>query len=135
MARDLVRHYAEVGAPIAHEIAATGARPLRRQAMRRAIANLVDNAHRYAGPDVTLAVRAEARAAVVEVLDRGPGIPDAEVERMKQPFTRMESARSNAGGSGLGLAIVERIAQMHGGRLDLLPREGGGLVARITLPG
>ncbi len=135
IARDLARHYAEVGAPIAHEIADTGARPLRRQAMRRAIANLVDNAHRYAGRDVALRVRPEGRAAIVEVLDRGPGIPIAEAERMKQPFTRLEAARSNVGGSGLGLAIVDRIVQMHAGRLDLLPREGGGLVARITLPG
>jgi two-component system osmolarity sensor histidine kinase EnvZ len=135
IARDLVRHYAEVGAPVADDIAATGSRPLRRLALRRAIANLVDNAHRYAGPDVALHVRAEQRAAVIEVLDRGPGIPVTEAERMKQPFTRLESARSNVGGSGLGLAIVDRIVQMHAGRFELLPRDGGGLVARITLPG
>lgn len=133
--RDLVRHYADLGQPIAAEISEAGARPLRRQAVRRAIANLVDNAHRYAGREVTVGVHAAGRDAVIEVRDRGPGIPEAEVERMKLPFTRLEAARSNAGGSGLGLAIVERIARMHGGRLDLAPRAGGGLVARITLPG
>jgi two-component system, OmpR family, osmolarity sensor histidine kinase EnvZ len=53
---------------------------------------------------------------------------------MKRPFTRLEEARSGAGGSGLGLAIVDRVARLHGGTLDLLPREGGGLVARISLP-
>ena len=52
---------------------------------------------------------------------------------MKRPFTRLEAARSDVGGSGLGLAIVDRVARMHGGRLELLPREGGGLVARLVL--
>jgi two-component system osmolarity sensor histidine kinase EnvZ len=134
IAADIARHYEEVGQPLRHEIAATAPRALRRQAIRRAIANLVDNAQRYAGGEVVMRVAPAGEAAVIEVLDRGPGIPAEHAERMKQPFTRMESARSNAGGSGLGLAIVDRIAQMHGGRLDLLPRDGGGLVARITLP-
>ena len=53
---------------------------------------------------------------------------------MKRPFARMDAARSNVTGAGLGLAIVERIARAHGGRLELLPRTGGGLVARICLP-
>ena len=65
--------------------------------------------------------------------DRGPGFPSGEVERLKRPFTRLEQARSGAGGAGLGLAIVERIARSHRGGLDLVPREGGGLVARLTL--
>jgi two-component system osmolarity sensor histidine kinase EnvZ len=52
---------------------------------------------------------------------------------VKRPFTRLEDARSGAGGAGLGLAIVERVARSHQGSLDLLPREGGGLVARLTL--
>jgi two-component system osmolarity sensor histidine kinase EnvZ len=73
-------------------------------------------------------------AAVLEVLDRGPGVPQGDIERLKQPFTRLESARSDAAGSGLGLAIVDRIVRGHGGRFELLPREGGGLVARVTLP-
>jgi len=83
---------------------------------------------------VLLRVARAGREVAVEVLDRGPGIPADEVERLKQPFTRLETARSGKGGSGLGLAIVERIARMHGGALDLLPREGGGLVARVTFP-
>jgi two-component system osmolarity sensor histidine kinase EnvZ len=59
------------------------------------------------------------------------------VERLKQPFTRASAARSDArgvAGAGLGLAIVDRIARLHGGTLDLLPRDGGGTVARVTLP-
>ena len=56
------------------------------------------------------------------------------VERLKQPFTRRDDARSGHSGAGLGLAIAERIAAMHGGRLELLPRDGGGLEARCRFP-
>ena len=70
---------------------------------------------------------------IVEVRDRGPGIPSAEVERLKRPFTRLYDPRSGFVGSGLGLAIVERIARAHAGRLELAPREGGGLLARLVL--
>ena len=88
---------------------------------------------RYAGTDIDVALRHEGNSVTVDVMDRGPGIPAADVERMKQPFTRMEAARSNASGSGLGLAIVDRIAKGHGGSFDLLPRDGGGLIARLRL--
>ena len=70
---------------------------------------------------------------IIEVLDRGPGVPADEVERMKRPFTRLDDSRAGPGGAGLGLAIVERIARAHGGTLELLPREDGGLIARLTL--
>ena len=102
--------------------------------MRRAIANLVDNALRYAAGSVEVVTTRVGRQAVLEVRDRGPGIPEHERERMKQPFTRLQQARSNAGGSGLGLAIVDRIVAAHGGHFELASREGGGLVARIRLP-
>ena len=69
----------------------------------------------------------------LSVLDRGPGIPPAEVERMLQPFTRLNTARSTSG-SGLGLAIVDRIAKLHGGSVQLLARPGGGLEARVEFP-
>ncbi len=71
---------------------------------------------------------------VLAVLDRGPGIPPGLAERLKQPFTRRDEARSGSSGAGLGLAIADRVARLHGGRLDLLAREGGGLEARVTLP-
>lgn len=70
----------------------------------------------------------------LEISDHGPGIPASETERLKRPFTRLETARTNASGTGLGLAIVERIARLHNGRLDLLPNPGGGLLARLVLP-
>jgi len=103
-------------------------------AVRRAIVNLVDNALRHAGEPVEIATRVEGERAVIEVLDRGPGIPEGEAERLKRPFTRLDDARSGPGGAGLGLAIVERVACAHGGAFELAPREGGGLAARISLP-
>lgn len=113
--------------------AQVAARP---QAMRRAVTNLIDNALRYdaARSSVALSLSLDDNAVAIEVSDRGPGIPEAETERMKRPFTRLDSARSNATGAGLGLAIVDRIARSHSGSLELLTREGGGLRARIKLP-
>ncbi len=134
LAREVAAHYRGTGHALADEIADVPPVAVRRLAVRRLMTNLVDNAFRYGEKDVLLRVARAGRAVAVEVLDRGPGIPADEVERLKQPFTRLETARSGKGGSGLGLAIVERIARMHGGALDLLPREGGGLVARVTFP-
>ena len=84
-----------------------------------------------------MTTRTAAGRIVLDVVDRGPGIPPDQVERLKQPFTRASAARANAAGiagAGLGLAIVDRIARLHGGTFDLLPRDGGGTVARVTLP-
>jgi two-component system osmolarity sensor histidine kinase EnvZ len=108
---------------------------IRPQSLRRAIVNLIENALRHGGNEspVELALATENNEAVIAVLDRGPGIAAAEVERLKQPFTRGEAARTGAGGAGLGLAIVERLIRTQGGRLELVPREGGGLAARIRL--
>jgi len=109
--------------------------PVRPQALRRAVSNLIDNALRHAGAEspVDLALSLEAGETAIEVRDSGPGIPAEHIERMKRPFARLEVARSNATGAGLGLAIVDRIARSHNGRLELLPRESGGLVARLVL--
>ena len=103
-------------------------------AVRRAVTNLIDNALHYGGGAIEVATRREGNEALLEVLDRGPGVPAGEIERLKRPFTRLDEARSGRGGAGLGLAIVERIARAHGGRFDLAPREGGGLAARLSLP-
>jgi two-component system osmolarity sensor histidine kinase EnvZ len=102
-------------------------------AMRRAIGNLVDNALHYAGGPVEIETRRDGGRVLVEVMDRGPGVPQDEAERLKRPFTRLDEARSGRGGAGLGLAIVDRIARAHGGQFELLARPGGGLVARLSL--
>ncbi|CAG0929024.1 MAG: Osmolarity sensor protein EnvZ [Rhodocyclaceae bacterium] len=135
----VVRHVIEPlqkrGAKISLKLGELPVCRLRPLGLLRLTGNLVGNALRYGSDDVVeVATRREADRLLLEVMDRGPGIPSAEAERLKRPFTRLEGARTDAGGAGLGLAIVERIARSHGGALDLLPREGGGLTARVTLP-
>lgn len=103
-------------------------------ATQRMITNLVDNAVRYAGGDIEVSTERIGDSAFVRVLDRGPGIPEAELPRVMQAFTRLEISRAGGKGSGLGLAIVERAARMHGGSVKLIGREGGGLEARVELP-
>jgi two-component system osmolarity sensor histidine kinase EnvZ len=130
---ELAEHYQRLQKDVRVSAAEHNSFSFARMAVRRAIANLVDNALRYAGEPIEIEARREADGASIEVRDRGPGIPASQVERMKRPFTRLDDARSGASGSGLGLAIVERVARAHGGTLDLLPRPGGGLIARLTL--
>lgn len=110
--------------------------PLRQVAVRRLLGNLLDNAVKYGGGEIEVETALAGQAVLLSVRDRGPGVPADQVERLKQPFTRLDAARTGASGAGLGLAIVERIARLHGGRLDLLQREdaGGGLEARVTFP-
>ena len=107
---------------------------IHRRALSRALANLLDNARKYGGDPVTIETSATPSELIIDVLDRGPGIPESEMERLKRPFTRLGNARTDAGGTGLGLAIVERIARSHHGRFDLQPRPGGGLIARLRIP-
>lgn len=108
--------------------------PGRALALRRALTNLVDNALAYAGT-ATIEVADTPRVLELRVLDRGPGLPDDDLERVVEPFQRGEVSRSKAtGGTGLGLAIVRDIAHVHGGELALANRPGGGLVATLRLP-
>jgi two-component system osmolarity sensor histidine kinase EnvZ len=134
IAAEVAEHYRRRGKSVATDLSGVPPLPLQALSMRRVVQNLIDNALRYGERDVSVAVRAENGAVVLEVADRGPGIPASEVERLKQPFTRLEVARSDKGGAGLGLAIVERVVRAHRGSFELLAREGGGLVARIRLP-
>ena len=99
-------------------------------AMQRLLTNLIDNALRHGSDEVVVETAANLGCVRLSVLDRGPGIPAADAARMLQPFTRLNEARSTPG-TGLGLAIVDRIAKMHGGSVQLLAREGGGLEARV----
>ncbi|MBP9655720.1 MAG: two-component sensor histidine kinase, partial [Rhodocyclaceae bacterium] len=138
--RAVVMHVAEPmlrrGARIEMKIAELPLLRLRPLALLRLVANLLNNALRHGGgtAPIEIGARVEGNDVILEVMDRGPGIPAEEADRLKQPFTRLESARSGASGAGLGLAIVERVARSHGGRFELIPREGGGLIARVTLP-
>lgn len=104
-------------------------------ALRILLNNLVDNAIRYSpGGTIDLAVRREGDAAILEVTDNGPGIPEAERERVLERFYRGVGQKSGQG-SGLGLSIVARIAERHGVRLSLGPgADGHGLQVRVYFP-
>jgi two-component system osmolarity sensor histidine kinase EnvZ len=134
IAAEVAEHYRRHGRSVATDFSGAAALPLQALSMRRVVMNLTDNALRYGEKEVSISVHAENGAAVLEVADRGPGIPASEAERLKQPFTRLEIARSDKGGAGLGLAIVERVVRAHRGSFELLARDGGGLIARIRLP-
>lgn len=102
--------------------------------LRRALRNLLDNARRYGGPDVELALRPVAGGYEFIVADRGPGVPAELRERIFEPFYRLPGHAEMAGGVGLGLSLVKQIAERHGGSVRCLPRDGGGSRFVIFLP-
>ncbi len=103
-------------------------------ALRRCLANLVDNAIRY-GRKATLQASEEPRRISIRVSDEGPGIPEPDLERAFEPFYRGEASRSReTGGTGLGLGIARNIARAHGGDVTLRNRPQGGLEATLSLP-
>ena len=133
LVKNAVARYARSNRSVRFQPGPVSPLALRPMAVQRLIANLIDNALRHGNGEVDVLTHEENGCAIAEVLDRGPGIPADAAERMLQPFTRLDAARGGSG-TGLGLAIVDRIAGMHGGSVKLLPREGGGLRARVELP-
>ncbi|GAW97059.1 MULTISPECIES: two-component system sensor histidine kinase EnvZ [Colwellia] len=107
--------------------------PLRHVAVRRALANLVQNALRYTSGEIDVFTGVENDYAFFIVSDNGAGIPDADIERLFQPFTQGDTARGTEG-SGLGLAIIKRIVDTHGGKVELSNKSSGGLQAKVSLP-
>ena len=105
-------------------------------ALRRILANLLENALRYGGDQpVTLRAGVADGVCRIGVLDRGPGIPPTELEAVFRPFYRLEASRSvSTGGSGLGLAIVRQLAAAQGWQVTLDARGDGGLAAWLELP-
>ncbi|WP_247268836.1 MULTISPECIES: ATP-binding protein [Pseudomonas] len=105
----------------------------RPQALRRVLVNLTDNALKFAGA-AQLQVDIDD-GLCIKILDRGPGIAEAELQQVMQPFYRVENSRNRStGGTGLGLAIAQQLAMALGGSLTLSNREGGGLCAELKLP-
>lgn len=103
-------------------------------AMRRAIANIVENAVKY-GTEAAVSLVPESGHVVVQVDDNGPGIPHGDRERAFEPFVRLEGSRNaDTGGVGLGLSVARSILWEHGGDISLANRKGGGLSVRLELP-
>ena len=103
--------------------------------LRRALRNLLENAHRYGVDALSVSVRrGPSGQAEVLVCDRGPGVPEADRERIFEAFFRLPGHAERAGGVGLGLALVRQIAQAHGGSVRCEPRDGGGSCFRLVLP-
>lgn len=129
----LVYDYQDTGKNVTIEQNVGGAIVTRPHALRRILTNLVDNAIKFGGA-AEVSVRRERDAVLIDVMDRGPGIPDDKLDTVLQPFVRLEGSRSReTGGTGLGLAIAHQLSVAIGGSLKLRNREGGGLAAEIRI--
>ncbi|CCQ12746.1 Osmolarity sensory histidine kinase EnvZ [Pseudoalteromonas luteoviolacea B = ATCC 29581] len=104
-------------------------------ALKRVITNMIENAIRYSDGSIDVETHyiVSKKQVMICVKDRGPGIPESELEKVFEPFTRGDLARGSEG-SGLGLAIIKRIISTHGGSVKLRNRKGGGLSAEVYLP-
>lgn len=103
-----------------------------RDALVQILVNLIDNASKHGKEEVRVEASAKDGSVVLRVLDRGPGVPAAEREKIFDPFTRGTNAAT--GGSGLGLALVRHYALAHRGRVEVADREGGGAVFSLVIP-
>lgn len=132
--RDLAEELSETGPAIAVAASPPVIARVRLTPMRRALRNVLENAQRYGGGAQVSLRDAGGRAEIV-IDDSGPGIPVADLDRVFDPFTRLEGSRSrDTGGIGLGLPIARAILRAHGGDVRLAGRAGDGLRATITLP-
>ena len=110
-------------------------RPGNERLLRRALRNLLENARRYGGDQISACVEASADGAVhLKVCDRGPGVPASLRERIFEPYFRLPGHAEREGGVGLGLSLVRQIAAAHGGSVRCAAREGGGSCFVIDLP-
>ncbi len=129
----LVEEAARVGVDVGgEEVQVLGEERL----LRRALRNLLENARRYGGDEVSADVGTLPDGRIeISIRDRGPGVPAEFRERIFEPFYRLPGHAERAGGVGLGLSLVRQIAERHGGRVRCEGREGGGTCFVITLPG
>jgi signal transduction histidine kinase len=125
--------FAEIGVTV--DVEGDALRPIRLRplAIKRCLTNLISNAAKFASNPRVLVE--DGASLVLRVCDDGPGIPDEDLERVFEPFYRVESSRNpETGGTGLGLSIARDIAQAHGGSLELRNRSPHGLEAVLSLP-
>jgi signal transduction histidine kinase len=124
----------ETGAQVTLEGTVLAPYPGQRLQLRRALGNVLDNAIKYGGM-AHVVLQDDTRQLTICVSDAGPGLPEHELEKVFEPFYRIEDSRNrDTGGTGLGLAIARQVAHAHGGDLRLANRPGGGLIATFTLP-
>ncbi|MFQ5509590.1 MAG: ATP-binding protein [Leptospirillia bacterium] len=134
LVESLAADFEDTGAAVTVEGDFPAAFVARPDALRRCLSNLVENAIKYGGGAIVSGVR-DNTGVTLRVTDRGPGIEPDQMERVFEPFVRLEDSRNrDTGGVGLGLAIARGIARAHGGELHLRNRAGGGLEAVLTLP-
>jgi len=108
--------------------------PGRAQALKRCLANLLENAIKY-GKSAQVFVDDNAERLQISILDQGPGLPPDQLGKVFEPFYRVEASRNrDTGGTGLGLAIAKNVAELHGGSIALSNRSEGGLSAVLILP-
>ncbi len=106
----------------------------RPQGLKRCLSNLIDNAIKY-GEQAEVGLELQQNRVVIRIADHGPGIPEIYLDKVLEPFFRLESSRSReSGGTGLGLSIAQNIAQQHGSNLRLKNRNQGGLEVSLSLP-
>ncbi|MDR3410535.1 MAG: HAMP domain-containing sensor histidine kinase [Formivibrio sp.] len=131
----VVEDMEELGATITRIGKSRQAIRARPHALRRCLANLLDNARRYGGGQIDLILEDSDEEVRIVITDHGPGIPTAQLEKVFEPYFRLESSRArHTGGTGLGLAIAKAIVEAHGGRITLSSQPGEGLTATVTLP-
>jgi signal transduction histidine kinase len=129
----LQSEFAEMGAPVSIEGRAARGLAGKPQALRRCLTNLIANAVKF-GSRALISVE-DGASLVIRIRDDGPGVPEEELERVFEPFYRLESSRNrDTGGTGLGLSIARDLAQAHGGSVVLKNRPVHGLEAILTLP-
>jgi signal transduction histidine kinase len=154
LVQTLVDDHADLGGAVSYEGPERSVVLCRPAALRRALSNLIDNAVKYGGSTrVRLLERdghpghgaskgasqteggRRSTGRLILIDDDGPGIPEADLDRVLEPFVRLEVSRSRAtGGTGLGLAVARTIVLAHGGSLMLSNRPAGGLRAAVLLP-
>ena len=134
LVQSIVDDMADAGLAVAMEPAPAVLVDCQPSALKRAITNLIDNAVKY-GRTAHVTLQPAGKTVEIAIDDEGPGIPDAELARVFQPFYRVEGSRSrDSGGVGLGLAIAQSLVQRNRGTLSLQNRPSGGLRARIEMP-
>lgn len=131
----LVEDMEELGATITRHGLCDKPVKARPHALRRCIANLLDNARFYGNGTIRLAVEDGSSAVQISISDDGPGIPEEALTKVFEPYFRMDSSRArHTGGTGLGLAIAKAIIESHGGSITLTSPPGQGLTATLCLP-